>query len=93
VIGAAAGLVLPLIAYLATLEIAARPGAALGTLAAAGGLGQAFGSATGGIAYGYAGTMVFTVMGIVVVLGVWLVARTLVRARQRVTRNQGDIKA
>ena len=93
VIGAAAGLVLPLIAYLATLEIAARPGAALGTLTAAGALGQAFGSATGGVAYGYAGTMVFTVMGIVIVLGVWLVARTLLRARRRLTRNQGDIRA
>jgi MFS family permease len=75
-IGIAAGLVLPLIVYLATLEIAGRPGAALGTLTAAGGLGQALGSATGGIAYGYAGALVFVVMGIVVALGAFLVARS-----------------
>lgn len=74
-IAAASGLVLPLIGYLATLEIAARPGAALGALTAAGGLGQAMGSASGGALYGYVGSGMFTATAFVVALGAWLASR------------------
>ena len=69
---AGAGLVLPLIGFLATLEIRARPGAALGTLTAAGGLGQALGSLSGGALYGYAGMGMFTATAFAVALGAWL---------------------
>lgn len=71
-IAAGSGLVLPLIGYLATLEVGARPGAALGTLVAAGALGQAAGSASGGALYGYAGSTMFTTTAVVVALGAWL---------------------
>lgn len=71
-IAAGSGLVLPLIGYLATLEVGARPGAALGALVAAGALGQAVGSASGGALYGYAGSTMFTATAIVVALGAWL---------------------
>lgn len=71
-IAAGSGLVLPLIGFLATLEIQARPGAALGALTAAGGLGQAVGSLSGGALYGYAGTGVFTATAFAVALGAWL---------------------
>jgi len=74
-IAASAGLVLPMVAYLATLEIGARPGAALGALTAAGGLGQAIGSASGGALYGYAGTGMFTATAFAVALGAWLASR------------------
>lgn len=66
------GLVLPLIGFLATLEIQARPGAALGRLTAAGGLGQAVGSLSGGALYGYAGMGIFTTTAFAVALGAWL---------------------
>jgi MFS family permease len=75
VIAAASGLVLPLTGYLATLEIDARPGAALGALTAAGSLGQAIGSASGGAFYGYAGSGMFTATAFVVGLGAWLASR------------------
>lgn len=71
-IAAASGLVLPLIGFLATLEIEARPGAALGRLTAAGGLGQAVGSLSGGALYGYAGMGIFTATAFAVALGAWL---------------------
>lgn len=71
-IAAGSGLVLPLVAYLATLEIEARPGAALGRLSAAGGLGQAIGSLSGGALYGYAGMGIFTATAFAVALGAWL---------------------
>ena len=71
-IAAGSGVVLPLIAFLATLEIQARPGAALGALTAAGGLGQALGSLSGGALYGYAGMGMFTATAFAVALGVWL---------------------
>ena len=71
-VAAGSGLVLPLIAYLATLEIQARPGAALGRLTAAGGLGQAIGSLSGGALYGYAGMGIFTATAFAVALGAWL---------------------
>jgi MFS family permease len=71
-IAAGSGVVLPLIAYLATLEIQARPGAALGALTAAGGLGQALGSLSGGALYGYAGMGMFTATAFAVALGAWL---------------------
>lgn len=71
-IAAGSGLALPLIGYLATLEVGARPGAALGALVAAGALGQAMGSASGGALYGYAGSTMFTTTAIVVALGAWL---------------------
>jgi hypothetical protein len=74
-IAASAGLVLPVVAYLATLEIGARPGAALGALTAAGGLGQAIGSASGGALYGYAGSGMFTATAFAVALGAWLASR------------------
>jgi hypothetical protein len=74
-IAASAGLVLPLVAYLATLEIGARPGAALGALTAAGGLGQAIGSASGGALYGHAGPAMFTATAFAVALGTWLASR------------------
>lgn len=71
-IAAGSGVVLPLIAFLATLEIQARPGAALGALTAAGGLGQALGSLSGGALYGYAGMGMFTATAFAVALGAWL---------------------
>ncbi|MCD6041370.1 MAG: hypothetical protein K0R40_973 [Burkholderiales bacterium] len=71
-IAASSGLVLPLIAFLATLEIDARPGAALGRLTAAGALGQAVGSLSGGALYGYAGMGIFTATAFAVALGAWL---------------------
>jgi hypothetical protein len=74
-IAASAGLVLPMVAYLATLEMGARPGAALGALTAAGGLGQAIGSASGGALYGYAGTGMFIATAFAVALGAWLASR------------------
>jgi len=75
-IAAGSGLVLPLIGYLATFEIRARPGAALGALTAAGGLGQALGSVSGGLLYGYAGPGMFTATAFTVALGAWLGSRT-----------------
>lgn len=75
-IAAGSGLVLPLVGYLATLEVGARPGAALGTLTAAGGLGQALGSALGGAFYGYAGPAMFTATAFAVALGAWMASRT-----------------
>ena len=71
-VAASSGLVLPLIGFLATLEIQARPGAALGRLTAAGGLGQALGSLSGGALYGYAGMGIFTAAAFAVALGAWL---------------------
>ena len=71
-VAASSGLVLPLIGFLATLEIQARPGAALGRLTAAGGLGQAVGSLSGGALYGYAGMGIFTATAFAVALGAWL---------------------
>jgi DHA1 family multidrug resistance protein-like MFS transporter len=71
-IAAGSGLALPLIGFLATLEIEARPGAALGRLTAAGGLGQAVGSLSGGALYGYAGMGMFTAVAFAVALGAWL---------------------
>ena len=71
-IAAGSGLVLPLVGYLATLEIQARPGSALGRLTAAGGLGQAVGSLSGGVLYGYAGMTIFAVTAFAVALGAWL---------------------
>jgi MFS family permease len=71
-IAAGSGLVLPLIAFLATLEIEARPGVALGRLTAAGALGQAVGSLSGGALYGYAGMGIFTATAFAVALGAWL---------------------
>ena len=71
-IAAGSGLALPLIGFLATLEIEARPGAALGRLTAAGGLGQAVGSLSGGALYGYAGMGIFTATALAVALGAWL---------------------
>jgi len=75
-IAAGSGFVLPLIGYLATFEIRARPGAALGALTAAGGLGQALGSVSGGLLYGYAGPGMFTATAFTVALGAWLGSRT-----------------
>lgn len=69
---AGSGLALPLIGFLATLEIEARPGAALGRLTAAGGLGQALGSLSGGALYGHAGMGIFTAAAFAVALGAWL---------------------
>jgi hypothetical protein len=74
-IAAGSGLVLPLVAYLATLEIGARPGVALGALTGAGALGQAVGSASGGALYGYAGSAMFTATAFAVALGAWLASR------------------
>ena len=71
-IAASSGLVLPLVGFLATLEIEARPGAALGRLTAAGALGQAVGSLSGGALYGYAGMGIFTATAFAVALGAWL---------------------
>lgn len=71
-IAASSGLVLPLIGFLATMEIDARPGAALGRLTAAGGLGQGLGSLSGGALYGFAGMGIFSATAFVVVLGAWL---------------------
>ena len=71
-IAAGSGVVLPLIAFLATLAIQARRGAALGALTAAGGLGQALGSLSGGALYGYAGMGMFTATAFAVALGAWL---------------------
>lgn len=75
-IAAGSGLVLPLINYLATFEIRARPGAALGALTASGGLGQALGSVSGGVLYGYAGAGMFAATALAVALGAWLGSRT-----------------
>lgn len=90
-IAASAGLVLPLVAYLATLEIGVRPGAALGALTAAGGLGQAIGSASGGALYGYAGPAMFTATAFAVALGTWLASRACaprwLGGRSRCTRS------
>jgi hypothetical protein len=74
-IAAGSGLVLPLVAYLATLEIVARPGVVLGALTGAGALGQAVGSASGGALYGYAGSAMFTATAFAVALGAWLASR------------------
>lgn len=71
-IAAGSGLVLPLIGFLATLEIEGGTGSALGRLTAAGGLGQAVGSLLGGALYGYAGMWTFTATAFVVALGAWL---------------------
>ena len=71
-IAAGSGLALPLIGFLATLEIEARPGAALGRLTAAGGLGQAVGSLSGGALYGYAGMGMFTAVAFAVAISAWL---------------------
>lgn len=71
-IAAGSGLVLPLIGFLATLEIEGGAGAALGRLTAAGGLGQAVGSLLGGALYGYAGMWTFTATAFVVGVGAWL---------------------
>lgn len=71
-IAAGSGLVLPLVGYLASLEVGARPGAALGVLAAAGALGQALGSASGGALYGYAGPAMFIATAFAVGFGAWL---------------------
>lgn len=71
-IAAGSGLVLPLVGFLATLEIQSRPGAALGALTAAGGLGQALGSISGGALYGYVGMGMFTATAFAVALGAWL---------------------
>ena len=68
-IAGGSGLVLPFVSYLATLEVGTRPGAALGALTAAGGLGQAIGSASGGALYGYAGQLMFMATAFAVVLG------------------------
>jgi len=89
-IGTAAGLVLPIIGYLVTLEITSRPGAVLGALAAAGGLGQAAGSAAGGIAYGHFGAMVFVVMGIAVAVATFLVAQSVMPRELRGRRYLED---
>jgi MFS family permease len=75
-IATGSGLALPLIGFLATLEIEARPGAALGRLTAAGGLGQAVGSLSGGALYGYAGMGMFTATAFAVALGAWLASRS-----------------
>lgn len=75
-IAAASGLVLPLVVYLATLQTGTRPGAALGSLTAAGGLGQALGSIGGGVLYGYVGATVFTATGLAVAVGAWLASPT-----------------
>lgn len=74
-IAASSGLVLPMVGYLATFEIGARPGTALGALTAAGALGQAIGSASGGALYGYAGSAMFTASAFAVALGAWLASR------------------
>lgn len=71
-IAAASGLVLPMVVYLAMLQIGTRPGAALGALTAAGGLGQALGAVGGGVLYGYAGVSVFMLTGFAIALGAWL---------------------
>lgn len=70
-IAAGAGFVLPLIAFLATLEIQAQPGTALGRLTGAGAAGQALGSLFGGALYGYAGMGLFTVTAFAVGFGAW----------------------
>ena len=70
VIAATSGLVLPLVSYLAMFGSGSRPGAGLGVLSAAGGLGQALGSLTGGALYAYAGMGTFATAASVVVLGV-----------------------
>jgi MFS family permease len=74
-ISVGSGLVMPMVGYLVTLESGTRPGAALGALTAAGGLGQAIGSASGGALYGYAGSAMFTATAFAVALGAWLAAR------------------
>lgn len=71
-IAASAGLVLPMVAYLATLEGGTRQGVALGALTASGGLGQALGAAFGGVLYGYAGSSMFIAAAIAVLFGAWL---------------------
>jgi len=72
IVAASSGLMLPLVGYLATLEIEARPGAALGRLTAAGGLGQAVGSLSGGALYAHAGMGIFTATAFAVALAAWL---------------------
>ncbi len=72
VIAVGSGFVLPLIVFLATLEIQAKPGAALGRLTGAGAVGQAVGSLFGGALYGYAGMGLFTAAAFAVGLGAWL---------------------
>jgi len=69
VIAATSGLVLALVNYLAMFGSGSRPGAGLGVLSAAGGLGQALGSLTGGALYAYAGMGTFATAASVVVLG------------------------
>ena len=66
---ATSGLVLPLVSYLAMFGSGSRSGAGLGVLSAAGGLGQALGSLTGGALYAYAGMGTFATAASVVVLG------------------------
>lgn len=47
-----------------------------GALAASGGLGQALGSVSGGVLYGYAGAEMFAATAFAVALGAWLGSRT-----------------
>lgn len=68
-VAVSSGLLLPLIAFLATLEIRDRPGAALGRLTAAGSLGQAIGSMSGGALYAQAGMSIFATMAFVLGVG------------------------
>jgi MFS family permease len=81
-VAASSGLLLPLIGFLATLEIGDRPGAALGRLTAAGGLGQAIGSISGGVLYAQAGMSIFTTTAFVLGVGA-LVASPLPRWLRR----------
>lgn len=73
-IAASSGLLLPLIGFLATLEIGDRPGAALGRLTAAGGLGQAIGSVSAGALYAQAGMGIFTATAFVLGVGAFLLS-------------------
>lgn len=80
-IAASSGLLLPLIGFLATLEIGDRPGAALGRLTAAGGLGQAIGSISGGALYAQAGMGIFTATAFVLGVGALLASPSPRRRR------------
>ena len=68
-VAASSGVLLPLIGFLATLEIGDRPGAALGRLTAAGSLGQAIGSISGGALYAQAGMSIFITTAFVLGVG------------------------
>jgi len=81
-VAASSGLLLPLIGFLATVEIGDRPGAALGRLTAAGSLGQAIGSISGGALYAQAGMSIFTTTAFVLGVGA-LVASPLPRWLRR----------